>query len=156
MVWCGCHEFLLQRSVNVLFLSRFCHLPLQSLCRPLYRKSKYSFTKCQSFWEIEVNNTFFNDLAFSSLYLLRLFAVLSIHLFISVSRFRSFTMPAASLSVLYQTQLKKVFSLYAGALTLTLITSQGYMAGCGCHDILIQRRISVLFWSNFSLYPTQL
>ena len=25
MVWCGCHEILIQRSFNVLFLTRFCH-----------------------------------------------------------------------------------------------------------------------------------
>ena len=31
-----------------------------------------------------------------------------------------------------------------------------YKVGCGCHDILIQRCITVLFLSNFSLYRTRL
>ena len=31
-----------------------------------------------------------------------------------------------------------------------------YMAGCGCHEILIQRCFTVLFLSNLSVYPTQL
>ena len=31
-----------------------------------------------------------------------------------------------------------------------------HMVGCGCHDILIQRCITVLFLANFSLYPSQL
>ena len=32
----------------------------------------------------------------------------------------------------------------------------GYMGWCGCHEIFIQRSITVLFWSKFSLYLTQL
>ena len=31
-----------------------------------------------------------------------------------------------------------------------------HMVGCGCHEILIQRFITVLLLSNFSLYPIQL
>ena len=31
----------------------------------------------------------------------------------------------------------------------------GYMVWCGCHEILIQHCITVLFLSNFSLYPIQ-
>ena len=32
----------------------------------------------------------------------------------------------------------------------------GYMVGCGCHEILIERSITILFLKNFSLSPIQL
>ena len=35
-------------------------------------------------------------------------------------------------------------------------SSQGYMAWCGCHDILIGRYIAVLFLSNVPLFSIQL
>ena len=89
-----------------------------SLSRPLFRKWKNSSIKWQSLWKIEVNNPSFNDLTVSSQHLLRLFAVLSVHLFISVLRVHYFTLSAASLSVLPRTQLQKAFSLNAGARTL--------------------------------------
>ena len=73
-----------------------------------------------------MNHPSFNDLAISSQHLLRLFAVLSIHLFISVSHPHSFTMHAVSLSICQsKTQLQKAFSPNAGARTLTLTTSKG-------------------------------
>ena len=123
MAWCECHEIWIQRSFNILFLTHLCQLPLYSISQPVFRKSKYSFTKCQSFWKVEVNNPSFNekwlDLAVSSQHLLRLFAILSIQLFFSVSRIHSFTMPAVNLSICQsKTRLQKAFSLHAGALSL--------------------------------------
>ena len=104
----------------------FGQLLLHSLSRPLFHKWKNSSTKWQFLWKIEVNHPSFNDLAISSQHLLRLFAVLSIHLFISVSHPHSFTMHAVSLSICQsKTQLQKAFSPNAGARTLTLTTSKG-------------------------------
>ena len=62
----------------------FGQLPLQSLSRSLFRKLKNSSTKWPPLWKIQVNNPSFNDLAVSSQHLLSLFAVLPIHLVMSV------------------------------------------------------------------------
>ena len=118
MAWCGCHEIFIQPSFNVLFLTHFFQLSLHSPLRPLFRKLKNSSTKCQSLWKTQVNHPSFNNLTVSSVHLLRLFAVMSIHLFIAISRVHSFTMHAVSLSVLSKTQLQKAFSPNAGALSL--------------------------------------
>ena len=82
------------------------------LSRSLFRKLKNSSREWPSLSKIEVNNPSFNgkwpDLAVRSQHFLRLFAVLSIHLFIS-----------SSLSICQsQAQLQKAFSLHAGALSL--------------------------------------
>ena len=45
MGWCRCHEILIWRSFNVLFLTHFSQIPLQSFYRPLFCKLKNSSTK---------------------------------------------------------------------------------------------------------------
>ena len=122
---CGCHEILIQRSFNVLFLANFCQLLLHSLSRPLFRKLKNSSKKCQSLWQVKENGLSFNDLLNSFQHLLRLFSVLSIHLYISLSLFcpkhnsrrRSLLMRVLSHSDTHHLN--------------------RHMVGCGCHEILI-------------------
>ena len=145
---CPVFDSFLSFSVNCLFI----------LSRPLCRKLRNASRKWWSLLQIEVNHPSFNNFAVSSQHLIRLFAVLSIHLFISVSGFHSFTMHAVSLSVCpSQTQIQKAFSLHVDALSLCdthyLNTD---MVGCGCHEILIQRCITVLLLSNYSLYSIQI
>ena len=122
MVGCGCHEILIPRSFYVRFLTRFCHFRSPSSSLSLLAavlQIEEFLTKWRSVSKIEVNHPSFNNLAVSSHHLRRLFAVLSIHLFISVSGFHSFTMHAVSLSICPpQTQIQKAFSLHVGALSL--------------------------------------
>ena len=42
------------------------------------------------------------------------------------------------------------------SLTVTLTTLNMHMVGCGYHEILIQRSVTALFLTNFSLYPIRL
>ena len=107
---CPVLDSLLSFSVNFLFIL--------SLGR-CFANWKKSSTKCQSLWKIEVTNPSFNDLAVSSQHLLILFAVLSIHLFIS-------------LPVLSQTQHPEgVLSSCGCSLTLTFTTSISICHGAG-------------------------
>ena len=46
MGWCGCHEILIHRSFNVLFLTNFCQLPFRSLF----------VGRCSSTWRIPPQN----------------------------------------------------------------------------------------------------
>ena len=81
------------------------------------------------------------DLAVTSSQLLRLFAVLPIHRFMSVSpRHNSRGRP------LFMRVLSHSDSHHLNR----------HMVGCGCHEIMIHRCITVLFLSNFSLKSTQL
>ena len=61
-----------------------------------------------------------------------------------------------SLSVLSQTQLHEGILSSCGCSYSDTHYLNRHMAWCGCHEILIQLCITVLFLSSFSLYPIQL
>ena len=74
----------LSMSCSWLVSVTFGQPPLHSLSRSLFRESKNRSTKCQSLRRTKVNHPSSNNLAVSSLSLIKLFSGLSIHLFISV------------------------------------------------------------------------
>ena len=89
-------------------------------------------------------------------HLLILFAVLSIHLLISVSRVHS------SPCMLYLSLFRQSHNSLWDPLQMRVLSYSNshylnrHMAWCGCHEVLIQRCITVLCLENFSLYPIQL
>ena len=120
-----------------------------------------------------MNHLSFNHLAVSSPHLLRHFAVLSIRLLISVSHsqlhyalWSAFGLPQEfnlSLCLLYlylsvsPRHNSRRRSLFMRVLSHSVTHYLNrHMVGCGCHEILIQPCIMVLFLSNFSLCSVQL
>ena len=139
----------------------FGQLPVNSLSRPLSRKLKNCSTKWQFLRKTEVNyhssNEKWLDLAVSSQHLLRLFTVLSVHL---SSLSLEFT-PLLCLLQLCLSVSPRHNSRRRSLFMRVLFHSDthhlnGDMVRCGCHEISIQRSISVWFLSSFSLYPIQL
>ena len=69
--------------------------------------------------------------------------------------FTSLCLPYLSLRFFQDTTAEGVLSLCGCSHSDTHYLKR-HMAGCGCHEILIESCITVLFLSNFSLYPIQL
>ena len=136
-------------------------------------KLKNSLTKWQSPPQNsrEKNHPFSEnsqDSCLSSAYLITLFPLFvcsSLHLCLScsVAQFQSPTsaslefLHSLSLPVLSKTQLEKAFSRLMRVLSHSdTHYLNRHMVGCGCHEILTQRCITVPFLSDFSLHPIQL
>ena len=176
IVWCGCYEILIQRSTDVLLLTRFCQLPCHSLSRSLFCNLKNSSTKWQYPRQNSRDKSFFLRkltgfvpqfwifdhtlccVVCSSLHLCLSCSVAqfqsSIWFHFSLPRIVSFTLFTRSVQ---DTTPEGVLSLNAGALSLWHTHYlNGYMVWCGCHEILIPCSTTVLFSSNFALHPIQL
>ena len=117
--------------------------------------SLYLTTKWPSLWKIQVNNPSFNNSAVGSQYLLRLFAVLSIRLFISSSLSRDSTLLLCLLYLCLSFSPRHNFrrrSLFMRVLSHSDTHHLNrHMVGCGCHEILIPCSTTVLFSTTFLL-----